>query len=142
MKHESITSLPPSPAVERRNRMLEYTVMMSIRVICLISLLWVRGWWLVIPAAGAIFLPYFAVVVANATRSKGGTPERPGALATLGPQQGASADGPESSSAPTSDDAASDATASNATGSEPTESAGAASDGSASDRTDEENGTR
>lgn len=83
MKHESITSLPPAPAADRGHRMLEYTIMMSIRVLCLISLIWVRGWWLLIPAAGAIFLPYFAVVVANVARSKPAAPERPGGIVRL-----------------------------------------------------------
>ncbi|GAB3796667.1 hypothetical protein GCM10028798_06920 [Humibacter antri] len=83
MKHQSITSLPPAPAADRGHRMLEYTVMMSIRVLCLISLLWVRGWWILIPAAGAVFLPYFAVVVANVARSKPSEPERPGSIVRM-----------------------------------------------------------
>ena len=85
MKHESITSLPHAPADERRGRMLEYTIMMSIRVLCIISLIWVRGWWIVIPAAGAIFLPYFAVVLANAVRPKVVEPLRPGAIVPVAP---------------------------------------------------------
>jgi len=84
MKHQTVTSLPAAPADERRHRMLEYTIMMSIRVLCLISLIWVRGWWLVIPAAGAIFLPYFAVVVANAAQTRTREPERPGAIVRVG----------------------------------------------------------
>ena len=63
--------------------MLEYTVMMSIRVLCLVSLLWVRGWWILIPAAGAVFLPYFAVVVANVTRARTSAPERPGSIVRM-----------------------------------------------------------
>jgi hypothetical protein len=89
MKHDSITSLPPAPAAERGHRMLEYTVMMSIRVLCLISLIWVRGWWIVIPAAGAVFLPYFAVVVANVTRSRPAVPERPGSIVRVDGMPGA-----------------------------------------------------
>ncbi|WP_243062971.1 DUF3099 domain-containing protein [Humibacter sp. RRB41] len=85
MKHDSITSLPHAPADERRGRMLEYTVMMSIRVLCIVSLIWVRGWWLLIPAAGAIFLPYFAVVIANAVRPRAGDPLRPGAIVPVTP---------------------------------------------------------
>ena len=83
MKHQSITSLPPAPAADRGHRMLEYTVMMSIRVLCLVSLLWVRGWWILIPAAGAVFLPYFAVVVANVTRARTSAPERPGSIVRM-----------------------------------------------------------
>jgi len=41
---------------------------MGIRVVCVVLLLFVREWWAVaIVAAGAIFLPYFAVVIANAS---------------------------------------------------------------------------
>jgi hypothetical protein len=80
MKPQSITALPAAPAADRGHRMLEYTIMMSIRVLCLVSLLWVRGWWILVPAAGAIFLPYFAVVVANVARARPAAPERPGAI--------------------------------------------------------------
>jgi hypothetical protein len=81
----TITSLPPSPDQERRKRMIEYAIMMGIRVLCVIACIWVRGWWLLIPALGAVFLPYFAVVVANATQaSAGGQVERPGGLVRRG----------------------------------------------------------
>ncbi|GAA4172884.1 DUF3099 domain-containing protein [Gryllotalpicola koreensis] len=77
----TITSLPPSPDQERHKRMIEYSIMMGIRVLCVLACIWVRGWWLLIPALGAIFLPYFAVVVANAVQAgDGGQVERPGAL--------------------------------------------------------------
>lgn len=82
MKHQpSITSLPLSPEVERRNRMLKYTLAMSIRVLCILSMLFLKGWWLLLPAIGAVVLPYFAVIIANvpskAARSK---VLRPGAI--------------------------------------------------------------
>jgi hypothetical protein len=80
MKQQSITSAPAAPADERHTRMVEYTVMMSVRVVCIVSLLWVPGWWMVIPAAGAIFLPYFAVVIANAATQRVRQPERPGSI--------------------------------------------------------------
>ncbi|BDZ53085.1 DUF3099 domain-containing protein [Agromyces marinus] len=87
MKHQhpqSITSLPPSPEAERHARMVKYTVMMSIRVACIVALLFVQGWWLLVFALGAVFLPYFAVVVANVATSRGGAaPERPGGLVPL-----------------------------------------------------------
>jgi len=77
----TITTLPPSPDQERRKRMIEYGLMMGIRVLCVLACIWVRGWWLLIPALGAVFLPYFAVVVANAAQSGDrGQVERPGAL--------------------------------------------------------------
>lgn len=77
----SITTLPLAPDVERRRRMIKYSVAMSVRVLCLISILFVHGWWMLIPAAGAIFLPYFAVVIANvSTKQTGGEVERPGTI--------------------------------------------------------------
>jgi hypothetical protein len=39
---------------------------MSIRVICLILCVFVDGWWRLLFFCGAVFLPYFAVVLANA----------------------------------------------------------------------------
>jgi hypothetical protein len=64
-QQQSITSLPPSPEAERRSRMIKYTIMMSIRVVCIFCLLFAKGWWLAFFAVGAIVLPYFAVVIAN-----------------------------------------------------------------------------
>lgn len=61
--------------------MLKYSIAMGIRVVCIGLCLVTPGWWLVIPAAGAVFLPYFAVVIANNVRT--GTTarvRRPGAL--------------------------------------------------------------
>lgn len=73
-----ITSLPSSPEVERRARMVKYSVAMVIRFICILSMLFVQGWWLVIAATGAIFLPYFAVIIANvATKPRTYSVERP-----------------------------------------------------------------
>lgn len=84
MKHEplqSITSLPPSPEEERRARMIKYSIMMGIRVVCIFALLFAQGWWILVFAAGAVFLPYFAVVVANvATNRPQPQVERPGGI--------------------------------------------------------------
>ncbi len=65
MKQQSITSLPLAPDEERRNRMVKYTVAMTVRIVCIVAMMFAQGWWLAVFAAGAIFLPYFAVVVAN-----------------------------------------------------------------------------
>ncbi|WP_139417125.1 DUF3099 domain-containing protein [Agromyces laixinhei] len=70
-QQQSITMLPPSPEAERRARMIKYSIAMSIRVLCVIGMLFARGWWLAVLAAGAIILPYFAVVVANVEGSGG-----------------------------------------------------------------------
>lgn len=74
----TITSLPPSPADERNSRMFRYFVAMIIRVICFLLILVLPDWWRVIPLIGAVFLPYFAVVAANAsTTPPQAEPERP-----------------------------------------------------------------
>jgi len=60
--------------------MIKYTIMMSIRVVCIVALLFVQGWWLLVFALGAVFLPYFAVVVANVATTRRSEVERPGGL--------------------------------------------------------------
>ena len=66
-KAQSVTSLEVSPEEERRSRFIKYTVAMIIRVICVVLAVIVPlGWLTVLFASGAIFLPYFAVVIANA----------------------------------------------------------------------------
>jgi hypothetical protein len=68
-KPQSVTSLEVSPEAERRGRMIKYTAAMSIRVVCIILAVMVQGWLMWVFFAGAIFLPYFAVVIANAVGS-------------------------------------------------------------------------
>lgn len=61
--------------------MIKYTVAMTIRVICIALCLVVPGWWALVPALGAVFLPYIAVVLANtANPTRRGRVQRPGAL--------------------------------------------------------------
>jgi hypothetical protein len=90
MKQQSITSLPLSPEAERRNRMIKYSVTMGIRVVCIILMLFVQGWWLLVCAIGAITLPYFAVVIANVHADpRGARVFRPGAIElSRGPEAG------------------------------------------------------
>ncbi|MET4636969.1 DUF3099 domain-containing protein [Mycetocola sp. 2940] len=84
MKQPSITSLPPSPDADRRARMLKYTIAMSIRVVCLVLMLFADGWWLFVCAAGAICLPYVAVVLANVGAPvSNATVLRPGGVVAL-----------------------------------------------------------
>jgi hypothetical protein len=85
-QQQSITSLPPSPDAERRARMIKYTIAMTIRVACIFALLFAKGWWLAVFAAGAIFLPYVAVVLAN-VGGPSRSPEvlRPGGLVPVTP---------------------------------------------------------
>ena len=86
MKQQSITTLPPSPEAERRSRMIKYTIAMTIRVACIFAMLFAKGWWLAVFAAGAIFLPYVAVVLANVSGpSRDSEVLRPGGLVATGP---------------------------------------------------------
>jgi len=77
------TDLPPSPDEERHSRMIRYSIAMLVRFVCIGLCLVVPGWWMVIPAIGAVALPYFAVVLANAAGSssrKSRAVERPGGI--------------------------------------------------------------
>lgn len=62
----SISDARESHSDEMRSRMIRYTVSMSIRLICFILIFVVPFVWLQwVMIAGAVFLPYFAVIVAN-----------------------------------------------------------------------------
>jgi len=81
MKQQSITSLPLSPEEERRSRMVKYSITMGIRIVCIVAMLFVQGWWLLVCAVGAIVLPYIAVVIANVRADpRGSQVVRPGAV--------------------------------------------------------------
>lgn len=90
---QSITSLPESPDDERHRRMIRYAAAMGIRLVCVFACFFVKGWWIVLPLLGAVFLPYVAVVVANVGTSRRGTVERPGALARVLPRRRRELDG-------------------------------------------------
>lgn len=66
----TVTSLTEAPKQERDQRMRKYVLTMSIRFICILAIPFVSGWWMLLCAVGAIFLPYFAVVIANVKSSK------------------------------------------------------------------------
>ena len=81
MKQQSITSLPLSPEAERHSRMVKYSIAMGIRVVCIVLMLFVQGWWLLVCAVGAIVLPYIAVVIANVHADpRGAQVIRPGSI--------------------------------------------------------------
>ena len=88
MKQQSITSLPLSPEVERRNRMIKYSVAMGIRIVCIVLMLFAQGWWLLVCAVGAITLPYFAVILANVHGDpRGAAVVRPGSVELYRPRE-------------------------------------------------------
>lgn len=61
----SITDAREAHTDEMRTRMIKYSVSMAIRVVCLILVFVVDGWLQWVFVAGAVFLPYFAVIIAN-----------------------------------------------------------------------------
>ena len=68
-KRTSVTSVEVSPDAERRNRFIQYTVAMIIRVICIFLAVAIDNWLRWVFMAGAVLLPYFAVVAANSVGS-------------------------------------------------------------------------
>lgn len=61
----SITDAAAAHSEEMRQRMIKYAVAMGIRMVCLILIFVVDGWLKILPIIGAVFLPWFAVVIAN-----------------------------------------------------------------------------
>ncbi len=45
--------------------MIKYALAMGIRMVCLVLIFVLDGWFKIIPVAGAVFLPWIAVVIAN-----------------------------------------------------------------------------
>jgi hypothetical protein len=80
---QSVTSLPRSPEEDRHARMVKYTIAMSIRMVCILSCLFLQGWWLAVAAVGAVVLPYFAVILANVGGNQGTAVERPGGVVAV-----------------------------------------------------------
>jgi len=64
-KRQSATALEASPDEERRSRLVKYTVAMSVRMVCIVLGVFTQGWLMWVFFALAIFLPYFAVIIAN-----------------------------------------------------------------------------
>jgi len=48
-----------------RERMIKYALAMGIRMVCLILIFVLDGWFKLVAVAGAVFLPWIAVVIAN-----------------------------------------------------------------------------
>jgi hypothetical protein len=46
--------------------MIKYTVAMSVRMVCIVLGVFSQGWLMWVFFALAVFLPYFAVIIANA----------------------------------------------------------------------------
>ena len=61
----SITDAAAAHSEDMRQRMVKYAVAMGIRMVCLILIFVVDGWFKLVMVAGAVFLPWIAVVIAN-----------------------------------------------------------------------------
>lgn len=86
-KSYRVTSVGMTPLEDRAKRMRFYFVAMSMRVACIASLFFVRGWWVLLAGIGAVVLPYLAVMIANAASNlPDEKPERPAPREILGPQ--------------------------------------------------------
>lgn len=91
----SITSAQHSLSSEQARRTRKYLISMGIRTICVIGAIFIPGWprWVLI--AGAVVLPYLAVVIANSGGSREGkapTDVRPQPVAAL-PASGTALEG-------------------------------------------------
>ena len=62
--------------------MVKYSIAMGIRLACIGACFITPGWWLLLPASGAVLLPYLAVVAANQVSRKSANHQvyQPGAL--------------------------------------------------------------
>lgn len=67
-----VTSVGVNPTEDRSRRMRMYFLTMSLRMACIVSLFWVRGYWIILVGIGAVVLPYVAVLIANAVSHEGG----------------------------------------------------------------------
>jgi Protein of unknown function (DUF3099) len=85
---QSATSLPRAPRDDSGARLTKYMTMMGIRIACFVAMVLVTpyGWYTWIFAAGAVFLPYLAVVVANVGQDgRSSRAQRPERMLETGP---------------------------------------------------------
>ncbi|MFY9636353.1 MULTISPECIES: DUF3099 domain-containing protein [Pseudarthrobacter] len=61
----SITDAATAHSEDMHRRMVKYGLAMGIRMVCLILIFVVDGWFKLLMVAGAVFLPWIAVVIAN-----------------------------------------------------------------------------
>lgn len=73
-----VTSVGVNPAEDRAHRMRVYFIAMTVRILCVVSLFWVRGWWVLLVGIAVVVLPYVAVLIANEVAHDGGaSPDAP-----------------------------------------------------------------
>ena len=67
---QSVTTVAESRTEDQARRLKHYLVTMSIRTACFVLLVVIDEWYRWIFAAGAVFLPFFAVVAAYAVKPR------------------------------------------------------------------------
>lgn len=65
---QRVTSAQEALSDDQARRTRRYLITMAIRTACFVALIFVEGVWQWVCIAGAVFLPYIAVVMANAGR--------------------------------------------------------------------------
>lgn len=91
----NVTSAGISAEEDRHHRMKVYFIMMAIRMACVASLLFLRGWWILLAIIGGVFLPYVAVLIANQPRFiPSASPEQPEPLQIPGAEPEQSQEAP------------------------------------------------
>lgn len=84
----NITEAEESHTVEMHSRMFKYTLTMSIRVVCFIAAFFFLDSWLIwVFLAGAAFLPWVAVVIANGASKDHNRVPAPGSLIDHAPHE-------------------------------------------------------
>lgn len=71
----SITGAQVSRLEDQRVRTRRYLISMALRTVCFIGAILASGWLRWTLVAGAVVLPYFAVVMANSGRKRAGGSE-------------------------------------------------------------------
>lgn len=61
----SITNASEAHSADMSRRMRKYLITMGIRMVCLAAIFVFDGWYKIIPIAGAVLLPWVAVIIAN-----------------------------------------------------------------------------
>lgn len=80
-----VTSVGINPADDRAHRMRVYFITMTTRLVCVASLFFVRGWWVLLVGIAVVLLPHFAVLIANQQASGNAPPpEAPAPLELTG----------------------------------------------------------
>ncbi len=67
---QTVTSAASSATDDQNARMKRYLIMMGIRIACFGLIFVTSGWLRWAAIAGAVALPYFAVIIANAVRPR------------------------------------------------------------------------